>query len=89
MVNASRIEQLRQQKGYTLRELAERCQMEPANLTRILKGRVKGPRLTTLQRIAQALGVPVHELFCESTSEAANEARERVLAGEGVEEVAG
>ena len=68
MIDVDRIEQLRQEKGYTLRELAERCQMEPANLTRILKGRVKGPRLTTLQRIAEALGVSAHELLCDPAS---------------------
>lgn len=45
--------------GITQQELAYRCGMKPSNLCRLEGGRGK-PSLSTLERIAQALGKELH-----------------------------
>ena len=57
-----RIRQLRERKGVSLRELARRAGVGVATLSRIEAG-VANPRLSTLLRLAEVLGVFVGKLF--------------------------
>ncbi|MBN1369693.1 MAG: helix-turn-helix transcriptional regulator [Dehalococcoidaceae bacterium] len=57
-----RIRQAREQKGYTVQELADRTGIKRPNLSRLEHGRHQ-PSLETLERIAEALNIPVFELL--------------------------
>jgi DNA-binding XRE family transcriptional regulator/CheY-like chemotaxis protein len=61
----ARIKQIRKQKGLTQQQLAERTGMERSNIARIEAGRHR-PTLPTLERIADALEVPVVELILKA-----------------------
>jgi DNA-binding XRE family transcriptional regulator len=54
----NRVKQLREEKGYSIKELAERAEMMRPNLSRLEHGRQE-PSLETLERIARALNVPL------------------------------
>ena len=56
-----RIRGVRKRKGLTITALAERAGMKRPNLSRLERGKHR-PSLDTLERIAEALGVPVAEL---------------------------
>ena len=58
-----RIKELLQEKGMTQKELAERMGIAQSTLSVLLK---KNPTLSTLQRIAYALGVTVEELVADN-----------------------
>jgi len=57
-----RIRQAREQKGYTVQQLAERSGIKRPNLSRLEHGRHQ-PSLETLERITEALKIPVVELI--------------------------
>ena len=57
-----RIKELLKEKGATQKELANKMGMSEGNLSNILSGKF-APTLDTLQRIAEALGVDIAELF--------------------------
>lgn len=57
-----KITQIRKSKSITQAELAERCHTTQQQIARIENGTVD-PRLSTLRRIADALGCEVSELF--------------------------
>lgn len=59
-----RIKDLCKEKGITLSELADRIDMKSANLSVSLSEK-GNPTITTLQKIATALNVPVSALFDE------------------------
>lgn len=59
------IRTLRKQNGLTQEQLAERAQMSTLHLGRIERGE-RIPSLPYLSRIADALHVPVRELFADS-----------------------
>ena len=56
-----RIKDVIKEKGLTVKEVAERMGMLSEALSRIING--KSTTTTTLERIANALGVPITELF--------------------------
>jgi DNA-binding XRE family transcriptional regulator len=56
-----RLRELRKRKGLTVTELARRAEMKRPNLSRIEHGKHR-PSLETLERLSEALGVPVAEL---------------------------
>ncbi|HZP00341.1 MAG TPA: helix-turn-helix domain-containing protein [Terriglobia bacterium] len=60
----TRIIQVRNQRGLTQRELSERSGIASSYLSRIENRRLE-PRPKTLRRIADALGIPVSDLFQE------------------------
>lgn len=64
MVVGQNIRKLRKQHGYTQERLANELFMSACNLRNIERGR-GNPRLETLERISQQLGVPVQSLFEE------------------------
>ncbi len=56
------ITKFRKEKGFTIKELGYRCDIEKSNLIPIEKGRINTTALTLL-KIADALGVEVKEFF--------------------------
>lgn len=58
----SRIRELREAKGLTITDVAQRAGMERPNLSRLEHGRHQ-PSVDTLERIAEALEVPVAALL--------------------------
>ena len=60
----TRIIQIRNHKGISQRQLSERSGIASSYLSRIENRRVE-PQPKTLRRIAEALGVPVSEMFDE------------------------
>jgi transcriptional regulator with XRE-family HTH domain len=60
----TRIIQIRNHKGISQRQLSERSGIASSYLSRVENRRVE-PQPKTLRRIAEALGVPVSELFDE------------------------
>lgn len=56
-----RLREFRKRKGLTVTELARRAEMKRPNLSRIEHGKHR-PSLETLERLSEALGVPVVEL---------------------------
>ena len=53
---------LREQRGWSQRELADRAGMKQPQLARLETGQVE-PKLDTLQRLAKAMGCEVHVSF--------------------------
>lgn len=61
------IRQLRQQAGESLTTLAGRADLTKGTLSKIETGRVSSP-ISTLMRVADALGVPLARFFAEPSS---------------------
>src|SRR5215207_8719356 len=57
-----RIRQLRKAKGLSQAKLAVMADMDPATLNRLEQGK-GNPNIRTLERVAEALGVEVSDLF--------------------------
>ena len=55
-----RVKELCREHGLTMNELAEQMGMKRESLSRAVNG---NPTLETLEKIAEALGVPITELF--------------------------
>jgi len=58
-----RVKDICRQKGLLMKELAEKLEIHPNNLSMALNG---NPTLDTLEKIATALGVPISALFADS-----------------------
>ena len=56
------LRRLRQEKGLTLQDLSERAEISISYLSHIERGTRQSP-LTTLENLAQILGVNLYELF--------------------------
>jgi transcriptional regulator with XRE-family HTH domain len=61
-----RVKEICKSKGILMEELAEKLGIARVNLTKAING---NPTIGTLQRIADALEVPVTELFDEPSSD--------------------
>jgi transcriptional regulator with XRE-family HTH domain len=57
------IRRLREARGLTQAEVAERANVKKQYVTMLERGARKNPSLPVLKRIAKALGVPVTELL--------------------------
>ena len=57
------IQRLRESKGMTQRDLAEKARVTAGYIAQLEMGTKKNPSLEVLQRLAKALGVPVTELL--------------------------
>lgn len=57
------IKALRDGKGWSQRDLAQRVGVTDAYVAMLETGKRKNPSLTILKRLAKALGVPVTELL--------------------------
>lgn len=58
----NRIKEIRAEKNISQQELADLCGFEGSNMSRLEAGRVN-VTLSTLQKVADALGVKIIELF--------------------------
>ena len=63
-----RVKSICKQQGITLKELAERMEVSPEAVTRMLSDN-GNPTLSTLVNIAKALNVQVYELFDDFNSD--------------------
>lgn len=64
-----RVKEICHAKNLTLQELAERVEMKRESLSRAING---NPTVETLEKIADALGVPVAELFAQDPGRGAS-----------------
>lgn len=60
---AEPIRRLRQQRGWSQGELADKAGIRPNTLSEAINGR--SPRMDTMQAVADALGVPLWSLFVD------------------------
>lgn len=66
---SSRIRNLRRRQQRTLKDIAERCGFTVSLLSKIESGKTNPP-VATLEKIAQALGVSLNELFTDDQENA-------------------
>lgn len=62
MTVGERIKTIRLKRGFTQKQLAERCKIDAANLRKYESGR-QNPKMQTLEKIATALNVPLANLI--------------------------
>lgn len=60
-----RIKEIIKEKGYTIKSLSEKMNINRVNLSNMING---NPTVETLEKIANALDVPITELFSASIS---------------------
>jgi transcriptional regulator with XRE-family HTH domain len=60
----ARLLAMRNERGLSLRALAELCDLSPNTISLVERG-VTSPSVSTLQRLAMALGVPITSFFSE------------------------
>ena len=60
----TRLREARQQRGLSLRALAELCELSPNTISLVERG-VSSPSVSTLQRLATALGMPITSFFAD------------------------
>lgn len=65
----ARVLEMRTQRGLSLRALAELCELSPNTISLIERG-ATSPSVSTLQRLASALGVHINSFFIEPTQKA-------------------
>jgi transcriptional regulator with XRE-family HTH domain len=56
------VKQIRDSKNLSLQEVAQRCNMDDSNISKIEHGK-RDSSLTTLAQLAEGLGVPLADLF--------------------------
>jgi transcriptional regulator with XRE-family HTH domain len=66
----TRVRQIRKAAGLSQSELAERAGTSMNGIALLEQGRIRDPHLSTLEQIAQGLGVPFAELFGEDAPKA-------------------
>lgn len=71
----SRIKHLRKARGLTASKLAEKVNITREHLSAV-ENNIKPVSLATLEKICEALGVTLHEFFCDGNSELSPEYRE-------------
>ena len=65
----ARVLEMRTQRGLSLRALAELCELSPNTISLIERG-ATSPSVSTLQRLASALGVHINSFFVDPTVKA-------------------
>ena len=60
-----RIKEIIKEKGYTIKSLSDKMNINRVNLSNMING---NPTLDTLEKIANALDVPITELFSKGMS---------------------
>ena len=61
-----KVKELCRNKGITIKELADKMEIAPESLSRAING---NPQLSTIRKIAEALGVSVTDLFDRNEDE--------------------
>lgn len=59
------VKRWRQLRGMTLSELARESGVSKGTISRLERGEIRSPRVETVERVAEALGVPGSVLFVE------------------------
>ncbi|HCO56373.1 MAG TPA: XRE family transcriptional regulator [Pelagibacterium sp.] len=80
---AETLRHLRQGNGFTLNELARRCDLAPSTLSKIENGQMS-PTYDTILSLAEGLGVDVADLFSERQTTTVSGRRTVTRAGDGV-----
>ncbi len=65
MPSGNRIKEARMKRGLTQAELGKRCGIADSNIRKYESGK-QNPKLETLQRIADALEVPLSEIYSDA-----------------------
>lgn len=65
MTTGENIKRIRKEKGLTQKELGELCGINEANIRKYENGK-QNPKIETIRRIANALGVPLNDLMPDS-----------------------
>jgi len=79
----ARVLEMRTHRGLSLRALAELCELSPNTISLIERG-ATSPSVSTLQRLASALGVHINSFFVDPTEKAQlilTRANERIRSG--------
>ncbi len=58
-----RLKQVREARGFSQYELAQRSDMSPQNIQKLEQGRAKGIQLDTLDKLCEALDCEIGELL--------------------------
>tara|TARA_R100000365_G_C2712892_1_gene47750 strand:+ start:76 stop:408 length:333 start_codon:yes stop_codon:yes gene_type:complete len=69
MLVAQNIQTLMEKKGMDAAKLARAAAINPTGVYYILKGKSRSPKVETISKIAQGLGVPVAFIFSERLSD--------------------
>ncbi|WP_346961585.1 helix-turn-helix transcriptional regulator [Clostridium sp.] len=69
MFNKENVENLMNEKGWTKYRLAKEANLGQSTVHEIMSGKKKTPTSTTLQKLADALGVTVSAFFDNETTE--------------------
>lgn len=77
MMVARNIQAAMERKGLTAPALARLASLNPTGIYDILSGKSRSPRLDTIHKIANALNIPVSQVFEEAT---ADELRQEIIA---------
>lgn len=72
MFNRSAIIKALEVKGWSKYKLCKEAHMAQSTLSTILSGEAENPNIKTLQKIADALGVPVNDFFDNNTNQKNN-----------------
>jgi transcriptional regulator with XRE-family HTH domain len=70
-----KMRRLRQKRGWTQADLAERAQVDQATISSLELGRIKNPTIDTIRRVAAALDVDLDDLYPPSGNRMAARAR--------------
>lgn len=65
----TRVHALRQQRGLSLRALAQLCELSPNTISLIERG-ITSPTVSSLHQLASALGVPISAFFADREEKA-------------------
>lgn len=80
---ATKLKQLRHDKGLTLQQLSNRCRISVSSLSKIENGQLS-PTYEKIAALAQGLAVDVGELFRSDTASSASGRRSITRKGDGV-----
>lgn len=82
MFNKENVEKLMNKKGWTKYRLAKEANLGQSTVHEIMSGKKKTPTSTTLQKLAEALGVSVNEFFDDEITENAPVKEEKKIDSE-------
>lgn len=79
MFNKNKVELLRKRNGWSKYRLAKEANMAQSTLHDIVSGKNVNPRMDTISKIADALGVSVNEFFDEEDNESIKEKTDKSI----------
>ena len=64
-IDGAKLKSLRERRFLRREELAEKVSSHRDHIGRLERGEVENPRMTTIRKLAEALGVDPHELLAD------------------------